>query len=152
MRLICLTKTTLTALLAFALVAAAGCTVGEATDSGAAGLTCYPDRTCNPGLTCVEDTCVPAADWPSRTGNATTDPASGDPTSGNDRGDPAEGDPAEGDSATATGCEPGTLRACYTGPSSSENVGLCHAGRKHCDPGGTWGPCEDEVTPEMEAA
>ncbi len=37
---------------------------------------------------------------------------------------------------------------CYTGPSGTEGIGVCHGGRKYCMPGGAaWGPCMDEMTP-----
>lgn len=47
-------------------------------------------------------------------------------------------------------CQPGTSEACYSGPTGTAGVGICHAGTRACTTvGGTlgWGPCTNEVTP-----
>ena len=45
-------------------------------------------------------------------------------------------------------CEPSTTHACYTGPSGTEGVGVCHGGTWTCSEDGLgWGTCELEVTP-----
>ena len=50
-----------------------------------------------------------------------------------------------------SGCTPGALVACYTGPQATENVGLCHGGAMTCNPDGmTFGACQWEVTPQKE--
>jgi uncharacterized protein (TIGR03382 family) len=36
--------------------------------------------------------------------------------------------------------------ACYDGPPNTEDAGLCQGGTQYCD-GGTFGPCQGEVTP-----
>jgi len=41
------------------------------------------------------------------------------------------------------------LSSCYTGPSGTQNVGICHAGAQVCV-AGTWGSCAGEVTPQTE--
>jgi hypothetical protein len=43
----------------------------------------------------------------------------------------------------------GVTQACYTGPSGTENVGICHGGTSTCS-GGTWGACVGQVTPQAE--
>jgi len=47
-------------------------------------------------------------------------------------------------------CEPGDVADCYTGMDGTEGVGPCAAGRRTCQPGGTWGRCEGEVLPTGE--
>jgi len=47
-------------------------------------------------------------------------------------------------------CSAGASRACYTGASSTQNVGPCKGGTQTCDASGTWGPCQGEVTPQGE--
>ncbi|HOX42210.1 MAG TPA: putative metal-binding motif-containing protein [Myxococcota bacterium] len=48
------------------------------------------------------------------------------------------------------GCVVGSWNRCYTGePPTTENVGVCHAGQMRCEDG-SYGPCEDEVTPSDE--
>jgi hypothetical protein len=50
-----------------------------------------------------------------------------------------------------SGCTPGALVACYTGPEGTENVGPCHGGAMTCNPDGmTFGACQWEVTPQKE--
>ncbi|MBI2372433.1 MAG: PKD domain-containing protein [Deltaproteobacteria bacterium] len=47
-------------------------------------------------------------------------------------------------------CNPGETRACYTGPTGTSGVGLCHDGTQACVSNGSsadWGPCEGEVVP-----
>ncbi len=39
---------------------------------------------------------------------------------------------------------------CYTGPSGTLGVGICHGGTRDCQPDGTWGPCEGETTPDAQ--
>ena len=39
---------------------------------------------------------------------------------------------------------------CYTKSKDTENVGACKAGTRTCTAEGTWGPCENEVTPKEE--
>jgi len=41
------------------------------------------------------------------------------------------------------------VRACYTGPSSTQGKGLCRAGIQLCE-GATWGTCLGEITPTPE--
>lgn len=49
---------------------------------------------------------------------------------------------------TTTGkCEPGELQPCYTGPPSTQDIGICTAGTMLCDETGEWGPCDGEVLP-----
>lgn len=48
-----------------------------------------------------------------------------------------------------TGCTDGQTRACYTGPSGTENVGTCKDGTQTCS-NSTWGPCTGQVVPQPE--
>jgi hypothetical protein len=41
-------------------------------------------------------------------------------------------------------------RSCYTGPSGTNGVGICHGGTQTCSDG-EWGTCEGQVTPQSEA-
>lgn len=67
------------------------------------------------------------------------------------------GGSSEGGSGASTGggsstpCEPGSMSACYTGPSGTLGVGLCVGGVQTCAEDGLgFGPCEGEVTPGVE--
>jgi hypothetical protein len=50
-----------------------------------------------------------------------------------------------------SGCEPGTVQDCYSGPEGTEGVGACKGGLQACsaDRSG-YGDCTGEVTPEPE--
>ncbi len=51
------------------------------------------------------------------------------------------------------GCTPDETRPCYTGASSTLNVGTCVGGMQTCIAMGTtadWGPCVGEITPRPE--
>jgi putative metal-binding protein len=49
---------------------------------------------------------------------------------------------------TACSCTLGDVVACYTGPSGSSGVGVCHGGQQTCLGGSLgYGPCMGEVTP-----
>jgi hypothetical protein len=49
-------------------------------------------------------------------------------------------------------CTPNAAVPCYTGPASTEGVGLCHGGTATCNADGTaLGPCLGEVTPQPES-
>ena len=48
-------------------------------------------------------------------------------------------------------CQPGQVRACYSGPQGTQNVGPCKGGMQTCaQDGKSWGPCAGEVTPAAE--
>jgi len=47
-------------------------------------------------------------------------------------------------------CTNGATRACYAGPSGTENVGACHGGTQTCA-AGAWGNCIGQVVPIAEA-
>ena len=47
-------------------------------------------------------------------------------------------------------CTPGEVVACYTGPSGTQDVGICQAGTATCQPDGTPGTCDGEVVPGSE--
>lgn len=52
------------------------------------------------------------------------------------------------DGATGCACMPATNSSCYTGPSGTLNVGICHAGTMTCNAQGTgYGSCVNEQTP-----
>jgi hypothetical protein len=63
----------------------------------------------------------------------------------------AEGGSAGGNSGVGgggTACTPGEAAPCYTGDSSTENVGQCVGGTTRCiEDGSQFGACDDEVTP-----
>lgn len=48
------------------------------------------------------------------------------------------------------GCMTGTVQSCYDGPSSTQDIGICHAGTSTCNDNGSWGPCINQQTPETE--
>lgn len=52
----------------------------------------------------------------------------------------------------AIGCTPDETRACYDGPSGTQDVGVCRAGLETCGTGGTFGPCDGQVLPATEIA
>ncbi|MFO0567107.1 MAG: MopE-related protein, partial [Polyangiaceae bacterium] len=48
-------------------------------------------------------------------------------------------------------CTPGAVQNCYTGPTGTENKGVCKAGTQTCDASGLqWGPCLNQVVPSAE--
>ena len=48
-------------------------------------------------------------------------------------------------------CEPGDQQDCYTGPDGTRDIGQCTGGRQVClEDGSNFGPCEDEVVPDVE--
>jgi hypothetical protein len=48
-------------------------------------------------------------------------------------------------------CAPGATASCYSGPTGTEGVGLCHAGTKTCAADGkSYGACTGEVLPVPE--
>lgn len=48
-------------------------------------------------------------------------------------------------------CAPNSTQSCYTGPMGTVGVGICKAGTRTCNAGGTaWGDCLGEVTPQTE--
>lgn len=48
------------------------------------------------------------------------------------------------------GCTQGATQACYSGPASTQGVGLCKAGIQTCGSNGTFGACVGEVLPATE--
>ena len=46
-------------------------------------------------------------------------------------------------------CVHGDVQSCYSGPSGTEDVGICEAGEQVCEEG-AWGPCEGDTTPAPE--
>ncbi len=53
------------------------------------------------------------------------------------------------DSWVEGGCGTGDTQSCYDGPSSTQGVGICHAGLSTCA-AGVWGSCEGQVVPGIE--
>lgn len=48
-------------------------------------------------------------------------------------------------------CTPQAAKACYSGATGTENVGICKGGMQTCSADGfTWGPCEGETTPAAQ--
>lgn len=66
---------------------------------------------------------------------------------GNNKDDNCNGVPDEKEESCQ--CNPGS-RPCYSGPTGTENVGICKAGTQTCQSNRTWGVCEQEVTPRLE--
>lgn len=58
-------------------------------------------------------------------------------------------DGAANESAAGCVCTPGATESCYTGPSGTENVGVCESGTRTCaSTGKSWGPCDGQTLPE----
>ncbi len=53
-------------------------------------------------------------------------------------------------SVSGGGCTPGETRACYSGPSGTQGVGICKAGTQTCGTDGIFGTCVGEVLPATE--
>ncbi len=51
---------------------------------------------------------------------------------------------------SAGSCNPGDVRACYTGASGTKGTGLCKGGQQTCTDAGQWGDCQGEVVPRGE--
>lgn len=49
-------------------------------------------------------------------------------------------------------CVPGQTEACWEGAPEASRVApsICRDGTKACLPSGKWGPCEDQITPQVE--
>lgn len=48
-------------------------------------------------------------------------------------------------------CEPGSARACYSGPTGTDGVGMCKGGTQVCNADGSgYGECSGEVAPRPE--
>ena len=69
------------------------------------------------------------------------------PTEGGSGGNGGAGVGGSGGSAP---CAADETRSCYSGPEGTDGVGICVAGVETCRSDGTWGPCEDEVLPDVE--
>ena len=52
---------------------------------------------------------------------------------------------------TPTECTPAASEACYSGPAGTAGVGACLQGTRTCSGAGTWGPCQGEVVPALDA-
>ena len=71
--------------------------------------------------------------------------------SGGDGGTGGESSGGMGGSGGTNNCSPGTSRACYTGPSGTQDVGICKGGMQTCLADGMgYGPCTGEVLPGTE--
>ncbi|MDI3283199.1 SBBP repeat-containing protein [Polyangium sp. 15x6] len=58
------------------------------------------------------------------------------------------GSGGDGGAGGSVMCTPGATRACYSGPSGTQGVGICKAGTEVCgDNGMEWGSCEGQVVP-----
>ncbi|HTM23186.1 MAG TPA: MopE-related protein, partial [Kofleriaceae bacterium] len=62
----------------------------------------------------------------------------------------AGGDDDQTPDARPLECTVGEMRACYTGGSGTEGVGICHGGMQECGDPGYWGPCNGEQRPIAE--
>lgn len=52
-------------------------------------------------------------------------------------------------SVASSSCQPGESRACYSGPTGTQDRGICKAGRQSCNQG-TFGPCTGEILPATQ--
>jgi hypothetical protein len=58
-----------------------------------------------------------------------------------------------GDTGGATGCTPGEVEPCYTGPVGTRDVGVCRAGTRVCRANGTgFDACGGQILPAMAEA
>ncbi|MFB6264359.1 MAG: RCC1 domain-containing protein [Bradymonadaceae bacterium] len=48
-------------------------------------------------------------------------------------------------------CKSGESQSCYSADPATKGVADCRGGTQTCQPDGTWGACEGEVTPESES-
>jgi len=63
---------------------------------------------------------------------------------------PAETICAGGECKTPS-CAPNSTQNCYSGPTGTQNAGICTGGKQTCTADGTsWGPCIGEVLPAKE--
>jgi hypothetical protein len=58
---------------------------------------------------------------------------------------------ASGSGGGPSACTPGSTKACYSGPSTTLDIGACKAGTATCAADGTFGPCVGEVLPVPES-
>ncbi len=65
----------------------------------------------------------------------------------------AKDNDCDGDVDEKCSCSPpGSTDTCYTGPSGTEGVGICETGTRTCQQDGTFGSCQNEVTPQADEA
>ncbi|WP_437928944.1 hypothetical protein WMF37_06580 [Sorangium sp. So ce291] len=65
---------------------------------------------------------------------------------------PASEDHSSSGSSGTDTCRPDISERCYSGPSGTEDVGLCSSGMRTCDSSGEmWGACQNEVLPHQES-
>ncbi|MCA9631307.1 MAG: hypothetical protein KC766_26780, partial [Myxococcales bacterium] len=55
-----------------------------------------------------------------------------------------------GGGAGAPECSAGNQEDCYSGPSKTQNVGICVGGTRVCGQDSRWGVCSGEQTPQVE--
>lgn len=119
--------------------AASSCTPGEV-------VACYSGPSTTRGL----GTCVPGTTTCSEEGRADGPcvgeilPASTDDCETLDDED-CDGVPNDG-----CKCSPSTIEECYSGPSGTEGVSICHGGQRVCSAEGVWGDCQGEQVPLPE--
>ena len=131
------------------------------------------DRACNgmpnPGCTCVAGSMRTCYDGPAGTAGVGQCHAGNQTCNASGTGwSPCQGEVLPGPEVcdgidhlcngmpnTGCACTPGAMQACYTGPTGTAGVGLCHAGSQLCVAGGggvgsSWGTCTGQVTPSTD--
>lgn len=104
------------------------CTAGQGACAGTGTVVCAANGA---GVTCTAVAGQPAPE-------VCTDGADNDCDGLTDQNDP--------DCET---CTNGAIESCYSGSWQTEDVGECRAGERVCV-GQDWGPCNDQVLPELE--
>ncbi len=125
--------------------------------TGTLGGECYPNKTCNEGLTCDKENniCIEEPDNTNDDDETNTDSGNDDEESISDDSNSTDTTPDNDtdnqDEPITTDCQPGETRKCaYQGPEGTEDVGPCKAGISTCKENGTWGRCEGAVEPVLE--
>ncbi len=100
-----------------------------------------------------EDSSVSDGDSDSYTGDS-GDSVGGDSADSGNTADDSSNLPdmaPDADGVIVMECTPGETRSCYSGPSGTQDVGVCKAGTITCvEDGSGWGACKNEVVPQAE--
>ncbi|MCK5808141.1 hypothetical protein KAH37_04035 [bacterium] len=105
---------------------------------------------------CESEDPVGGGDSDSHTGGDTGDTGDSTTDDNNDTADSADDKTGndmspDDDAVIVMDCTPGETLECYSGPSGTQDVGACKAGKMTCiEDGSGWGSCKDEVLPLAE--
>lgn len=118
---------------------------------------CLRDGDCDDGNSCTANTCQHGiCQHPAEPEGTACTRGGGDPGVCDSAGQCRQAPPACSGGMVTCGsdcfpeCCPGANEACYSGPSGTENVGVCRTGTRQCRNDGTWGACHGDVTPSAE--